>query len=180
MGDLCSTESVNLGQWTQEVLTIRESVLCGFQFLTLWDHFLDLSLASSATYFIALAQKPDRLSDSHNLAQCAINLDTLNEFLPTEVDRIRILASTAERLCIDGVAYVIVSALVSMARSLLVLINSGRLTDDQSRSAETLLVHLSVIFDEQEPFSEGQDLLRSFKAQNSLSGELSSLPNLPQ
>lgn len=152
----------------------------GFSLLPSWDHFFDLSLASSATYFIALTQKPDRLSDAHNLAQCAIILDTLNEFLPTEVKRIRILASKAEHLCIDGVAYVIVPALISMARSLLVLVESGRLTDGQSRSAEMLLAHLSVIFDEQKPFAEGQDLLRTFRVQSFMSRELLSLPNLPQ
>lgn len=97
-----------------------------------------------------------------------------NNFLPSEIARIKVLTSEAEHLCVDGVTYCISKSLLAIARSLAALINSGHLiVDPQIRSASaTLLMHLEEIFDGQERFAEGVEMLGILNGYPSLSGEL--------
>ncbi|KAF7797656.1 hypothetical protein EIP86_008856 [Pleurotus ostreatoroseus] len=166
------SEFANLCQWNQEVLAIREPLFSDFY--PSWNHYFDLLFASSATYFAALAQRPGRLHNTHNLAECSVIIEMFNDFLPSEVARIRVLASEAEHLCVDGVTYSVSQSLLSITRSLAALINSGHLAaDPQSRSASTtLLTHLREVFDSHERFAEGVEILGTLKGYSSISSEL--------
>ncbi|KAJ3552350.1 hypothetical protein NM688_g4192 [Phlebia brevispora] len=171
-------ELADLFKWAEGILAIFIPTLD--EIMASWVDCFELCFGSSATFLVALTQKPDRLSDPDMLLKCTKIMETLNGLVHSDARRIRSLAAKHADWCVDGVAYITAPALVAIARSIVVLSNSGYFSDTENHLAATLIQNLIEVFEGHPMFVEGLDVLRSMKGPNSTAGVLSSLPNLAQ